>query len=140
MLSWESQLRQIRKIHSMAHIFGLVKYGQVGYPCKDHQKCSSADALTLSIAPPSQKSRQNQFLVQFPYCIVITMKKLKISGRFLFMGLSIWFCCGCSTHDYAALVQKIAILKNIGTPHLLSRHYWQEILDWLLQSAFLAII
>ena len=68
MLSWESQLRQIRKIHSMAHIFGLVKYGRVGYPCKDHQKCSSADALTLSIAPPSQKSRQNQFLVQFPYC------------------------------------------------------------------------
>ena len=40
------------------------------------------------------------------------MKKLKISGRFLFNGLSIWIFCGGSTHDYAALVQKIAVLKK----------------------------
>ena len=114
MLSWESQLRQIRKIHSMAHIFGLVKYGRVGYPCKDHQKCSSADALTLSIAPPSQKSRQNQFLVQFPYCNY-NAKTEHLWEIFVYGSFNLNFLCG-STHDYVALVQKIAILKILGHP------------------------
>ena len=53
---------QIRQIQHLAHIFGCAKYGRVGYPWKDHAKCSSP-LLTLGQQDtPVKSSKFSNFL------------------------------------------------------------------------------
>ena len=88
MTKYIRQIHQIRQswpnsqILYLACVFWQAKYGQVGYPWKDHAKCSS-ETLTLWQHDPTVKS-YGQFLCEAPF--VITMKNLKLLIKSTEMG------------------------------------------------------